>query len=331
MEGVSVIVTVNRKTDVSIIIPAHNAEPFITKCLQSIQQQSFHNFEVLVVENGSTDHTVESVLPFVSTDKRIRLLQNSDLGVSNARNLALQKAQSKFVTFVDADDYISNTHIQVLMDSVKDKEDDMGVTGFSYETEDGKILKVISVLNSKMSAEEAIRATYDLTGIQGIVSNKIFKKSIIDRYGIRFDPSISKYEDHKFVVAYLVHCQQVSCKSDITYHYIKHPESSLFTVKTSLIQDLDVFLSIRKMIVNHGFKDFKKYVNDPLQNIVLSHYWHPVDSHDKTEAAKRMVDRKFFSYNLLNMSIKNKLKYFFAFLSLGPYCIKRKFRNNDAS
>ncbi|MFT8407111.1 MAG: glycosyltransferase family 2 protein [Lacticaseibacillus paracasei] len=323
--------TVNLKADVSIIIPAHNAEPFITKCLQSVQHQSFRNFQVLVVENGSTDHTVKNILPFVSKDKRIRLLRNLDLGVSNARNLALKEADSKFVTFVDADDCISVNHIQTLIDSVRDSETDMGVTGFSYETESGKVLKEISAPNTKMSADEAIRSSYDFTGIQGLVFNKIFKKSIINEYDIRFDPSIPKYEDHKFVVEYLVHCQQVACKSEITYHYIKHPGSSLFTAKTSLIQDLDVFLSIRKLIVNHGFKDFKEYVNDPLQNIVLSHYWHPVDSYDKTEAAKRMINRKFLSYNLLNMPTKNKVKLFFAFLSLGPYWIKRKFRNNDAS
>ncbi|AYG24271.1 glycosyltransferase family 2 protein [Lacticaseibacillus paracasei] len=323
--------TVNLKTDVSIIIPAYNAEPFITRCLQSIQRQSFHNFQVLVVENGSTDHTVEKILPFISTDKRFRLLRNSVFGVSNARNLALKETQSKFVTFVDADDYISNNHIQTLMDSMRDKETDMGVTGFSYEAENGKALKTISVLKSKMSAEEAIRSTYDFKGIQGIVCNKIFKKSIIDQWKTQFDPTIPKYEDHKFVVAYLVHCQQVSCQGEITYHYIKHPKSSLFTSKTSLIQDLDVYLTIRKMIVDHGFEDSKQYLDVPLQMIVLNHYWHPLDSDDRTEAANRMISRRFILYNLFKATIKNKIKFLLALLSLGSYWIRRKSSHNDAS
>lgn len=327
----SVVVTANLKNaEVSIIVPAHNAELFISKCLQSIQHQSFKNFQVLVVENASTDSTVERVLPFVSADKRFRLLHSPVLGVSNARNLALKEIQSKFVTFVDADDCISDNHIQTLIDSVRDSESDMGVSGFSYETESGKVLKEISVLDTKMSSDDAIRSSYDFTGIQGLVCNKIFKKSIIDEYDIRFDSSVSKFEDHKFVVAYLVHCQHVTCKSEITYHYVKHPGSSLFTAKTSLIQDLDVYFEIRKMIVSHGFKDFREYKEMPLQIIVLYHYWHPLDSRDKAEAAKRMINRKFVSYNFLNNSIKNRLKFLLALLTVVPYLIKRKSQNNDA-
>ena len=237
--------TVNpTNADISIIIPAYNAEPFITKCLESIQQQSFKNYQVLVVDNGSTDHTADKVLPFVSTDNRFKLLHSSDLGVSNARNLALAKAQTKFVTFVDADDYISDNHIQTLINCMSDSSVDMGVTGFSYETEDGKVLNVISVAASRMGPEQAIKSTYDFTGIQGIVCNKIFRKSIIERCNVRFDPSIPKYEDHKFVVEYLIHCQQVACRDEITYHYVKHSQSSLYTSKTNLAQDLEVYLTI---------------------------------------------------------------------------------------
>ncbi|WP_063558190.1 glycosyltransferase family 2 protein [Lacticaseibacillus paracasei] len=321
---------VNKNTEVSIIIPAHNAEHFITKCLQSIQQQSFQNFQVLVVDNDSTDRTVEKVLSFVSTDKRFRLLSNSALGVSNARNLGLREVQSKFVTFVDADDFISNNHIQILMDSVSATQADMGVTGFSYETEDGNTLGTFSALSAKMHAEEAIRATYDLDGIQGVVWNKIFRKAIIDRYDIHFDPSIPKFEDHKFVVAYLVHCKKISCECQISYHYIKHPGSALLTTKTSLVQDLDVYLTIRQMIVDHGFRNLTEYVDVPMQIIVLNHYWHPFDPHDQAEAVKRMINWRFIFNNLFRRSMKNKLKFLLTLFSLSPYFIKRESCKDDA-
>lgn len=332
MEGVSIITTVNQKNaEVSIIVPAHNAEPFITKCLQSIQRQSFKNFEVLIVENASTDHTVEKVLAFTSQDKRFTLLRSPISGVSHARNLGLNEVHSKFVTFIDADDFMTEDHLQVLLDRINDAGSDMGVTAFSYESEDGKVLEAISVLKTKLSAEQAINSSYDFTGIQGVVFNKIFKKSIIDTYNIRFDSAIPKYEDHKFVVAYLLHCQMVSCDNTITYHYIRHPKSSLYTAKTSLIQDLGVYSTIRKMIVEQGFKDVSNYMEAPSQMIVLTHYWHPLNSEDKNEAAKRIVKKNFILYNMFNASLKNKVKLFLALLSLGPFWLSSKFRKNDAS
>lgn len=317
MKGASFIMTVNQKeVEVSIIIPAHNAEPFITRCLQSIQCQTFKDFRVLIVENASTDHTVDKVLAFVSKDKRFTLLRSPISGVSNARNLGLREAHSEFVTFIDADDFVTKNHLQVLIDHITSAETDMVVTGFSYETEKGKVIKAISALNSKLSSEDAIRSSYDFNGIQGVVWNKIFRKSIIDKHNIQFDASIPKYEDHKFVVTYLIHCHQVSCENVITYHYIKHPTSSLLTVQTSLIQDLDVYLAMRKMIINQGFRDIKEYVDIPLQIIVLNHYWHPVDSKDKMDAAQRMISKRFIVRNLFRTSPKIKLKFLFALISL---------------
>ena len=98
--------------EVSIIIPVYNNEQYIEKCIQSVLNQTFENFEVIVINDGSTDKSGEILEKLNREDSRIILIEQKNQGVAVARNRGMNKATGKYITFVDGDDYLKNNYIE---------------------------------------------------------------------------------------------------------------------------------------------------------------------------------------------------------------------------
>ena len=98
--------------EVSIIIPVYNNEQYIEKCIQSVLNQTFENFEVIVINDGSTDKSGEILEKLNREDSRIILIEQKNQGVAVARNRGMNKATGKYITFVDGDDYLKNDYIE---------------------------------------------------------------------------------------------------------------------------------------------------------------------------------------------------------------------------
>ena len=105
---------------ISIIVPVYNSEKYLDECLKSIQKQSYRNFEVICVDDGSTDNSANIVNEYIKTDTRFQLFTQSNSGVSAARNLGLSKVSGEFICFVDSDDIIDNLFLENLINLAKD-------------------------------------------------------------------------------------------------------------------------------------------------------------------------------------------------------------------
>ena len=99
---------------ISVIVPVYNGEQYITECIESILSQTYHNIEVIIIDDGSTDDTVRITRQYAAGDKRIKLISQSNRGPSCARNLGLENARGSYITFVDADDVVSTDYLEVL-------------------------------------------------------------------------------------------------------------------------------------------------------------------------------------------------------------------------
>ena len=99
---------------ISIIVPIYNSEKYLDECLLSIQNQSYTNFEVLLINDGSTDNSNFICEKFVSQDVRFRHFSQENKGVSSARNYGLKEASGEFITFIDSDDYVEANHLEEL-------------------------------------------------------------------------------------------------------------------------------------------------------------------------------------------------------------------------
>lgn len=166
---------------VSIIIAVYNSEDFIGRCLQSIMDQTFYNFEVILIDDCSTDKSAEICSQFVSKDRRFRLINqkfNSGPGIS--RNLGLQKAKGKYITFVDSDDYILPFYLEKLLKAIKLSNSDIALC----YTKRFKNLNVIEKYNYsdvdwiKKSQGEIIYGLFSKTEYMSVWC-KLYKRDII--------------------------------------------------------------------------------------------------------------------------------------------------------
>lgn len=222
-----VIGKVRTKKSVSVIIPAYNAERTIDRCLKSILSQSFLDFNIYVVNDGSTDNT-KNVLKKYTTYPNIFIFNKKNGGVSNARNCALKFVDSQFVVFVDSDDYVEKDYLKHLIEAICDKKYDMAITGINT-IKSGHIINKTNYKEGIYSAEAMLTEILNQNGPQGYLWNKIFKLSIIKKYNLKFNSDISMAEDLLFCVEYLIHSNYVSILNNTDYNYVKDGEGLAYT------------------------------------------------------------------------------------------------------
>lgn len=117
---------------ISVIIPVYNAEKFIQICINSLLEQTYTNFEIICVDDGSKDNTAEILQEFAKQDARIRVYCQTNAGAAIARNKGIQESKGDYITFIDADDYVDNEYIQTLLSNIE--ENDVLITGYNKVT-----------------------------------------------------------------------------------------------------------------------------------------------------------------------------------------------------
>lgn len=185
---------------ISVIVPVYNAEKYLRRCVDSILGQTFTNFELLLINDGSTDSSGTICDEYAACDQRVRVFHKPNAGVSSARNLGLDKARGEWITFIDSDDYIDEEFISNLSSQ---KECDLAIGDFRIFESDS---------NFDQCHIQQGRYNYKEIGkilINYIAPNfttpwaKLFKKSIIKKLGLRFDLELIKGEDTIFMFQYL--------------------------------------------------------------------------------------------------------------------------------
>ena len=128
---------------ISVIVPVYNVEEYLEECLNSILVQTYTNLEILIVNDGSTDNSLEILQEFSQRDSRITIFTKENGGLSSARNLAIDEAKGEYFTFIDSDDYIEENYIEYLMKSLIDNEADISIVN-SYHMINGKRKDIIN-------------------------------------------------------------------------------------------------------------------------------------------------------------------------------------------
>ena len=123
--------------EISLIIPACNAEPYLEKCLDSVIRQSFFGWELIIVDDGSSDRTGEVAERYAAADSRIKVIHTSRQGVSAARNAGIDAAVGVFLAFADADDHLKPDYLKELLEHAKQNNADITQCSFVFEDEEG--------------------------------------------------------------------------------------------------------------------------------------------------------------------------------------------------
>lgn len=206
---------------ISIIIPAHNASDTLDSCICSVQAQDFKDWELIVVDNCSTDKTIDIVERYSSEDSRIFLVNEKEKGVSNARNTGLKYAKGAYVCFIDADDTIATDYLSSLYSK---REYDMVVCGYCVEYTDTnsshfEICQPSAVSGQLAEIRKLLVPIFE-KGFMHFCWNKLFKLSIIKDRNLTF-LSIPVNEDFIFVLEYLKYTQSICVLIGPLYRWIR--------------------------------------------------------------------------------------------------------------
>lgn len=185
---------VNQEPLISVIVPVYNVEPYLKRCLSSILAQTYRNLEIICVNDGSTDNSLDILNEFAEKDSRIKVLSQANSGVSTARNAGIDQAHGEYITFVDSDDTVQESMYTTLMALFDEEEIDIVHCGYRRVDPDGSIKDVTGtgkcVIQSSTEALECL-----ITGklFVGSLCNKIYKIELFQ--DIRLDPTIRINED----------------------------------------------------------------------------------------------------------------------------------------
>ncbi|MGM9979713.1 MAG: glycosyltransferase family 2 protein [Clostridium sp.] len=199
---------------ISIIVPTHNNEKYIECCLNSITNQQYKDLEVIVIVNASNDDSYRKSLNMAKKDKRIKVIQTDEGGVSNARNIGLKYANGDIIGFCDADDYLSEDILLNVEKTFKKEFCDIVVFGYNYVNEEGKVVQCnIENKNRIKSASDLIDNVLLNDKVMGSVWNKYFRRELLSNF--LFNKELSYCEDCNFLVKVLAN------NIDAKIHYIE--------------------------------------------------------------------------------------------------------------
>ena len=212
----------SNKILVSIIIPVYNLELYIDKCIQSILSQTYHDLQIILVDDGSTDNSFNIMKKFAEEDDRIVLLSQKNSGVSSARNYGLQMASGEYIMFVDGDDTIVDNAVGKLLEFILKYDTDIVCCGFTFVNSDGNISRAIgNVKVHYVLRNENILANYLLgKNIWSSCCARLYKKKFLDKYRINFLQGLSIGEDGYFTLQVMSKASSIVIIGDCLYRIL---------------------------------------------------------------------------------------------------------------
>ena len=233
----------------SIIVPVYNAEDYLDKCLQSILKQTYSDFEVILVDDGSKDKSLQICKKYANADNRVRVLTFNNAGVSAARNRGIAEASRQYIVFVDSDDIVDKR----LLEKMAKTEADLVSIGFDdYDYSFCPTEKFCFDEKLKVNSDSDIISFINRVG-STFVWAKRYKKSILDLHGIRFDESLSFSEDIVFNNEYILHIDSLQYINYVGYHHCHYKKETLsnITAKYPLVDRIRWREITRKIFSGH--------------------------------------------------------------------------------
>lgn len=274
---------------VTVIVPVYNGEKFLAQCLNSLINQDYENIKVIVIDDASSDNSIEIIEQFTKKDKRIILIKNKkNKGVAHTRNCALKLLDTDYFCFVDCDDWVEPSYVSTLVSLY---DDNTVLTACYYKNEKRNYNNIKNKKNkvSNFSAKVAMGEAFSDKGISLFVWNKMFKTSLLGE--IHFDEKAVTGEDVLFVLMYLSNCKDkgdVKFSNKKLYHYIKikNSLSSLSCNKNKFYKQKPFFENFEKLkllpdIANN--KDLCEKINSWLFLVALQFVFYAKKVHLRSE------------------------------------------------
>ena len=238
---------------ISIIVPVYNVEAYLERCVESILSQTYTNFELLLINDGSTDASGCLCDQLASTNENIKVFHIENRGVSNARNLGIEQSRGEWLTFIDSDDFITNDYLETLISAARA---DVSV-GFSvarvHHVKNGQVTDFpeFSGQESIWSAEQTMKELLMTTRTPFFPVAKLFNKQLIENFRFSIDYHLA--EDALFLTEVLLETKCTSVFIDKPIYYYDHREGSATTSVNSHVFDT---IEVYKIIIPKVYQCF---------------------------------------------------------------------------
>ncbi|ENZ03210.1 hypothetical protein HMPREF1092_00396 [Clostridium thermobutyricum] len=285
----------------SVIVPVYNVEKYVLECINSLLNQSLDSMEIIVVNDGSTDSSMEKILNL--KNPKIKIINQKNSGLSSARNRGIEEAKGEYISFVDSDDFIENKNSFENMYNIGIEDNSDIVVGSCVKLyDDGRREELnfdFNIFNkSPMNPEEFLLKSLKTKRVYAPVWLSIYKKDLINKNNLRFMPNIV-HEDEEFTPRALLCANKVSIYKDIFYVY-RQREGSIINSKKNIKYGKDILKIVSKLNKEADkFKDeeLKKSFCNRLSAMALnSIYNYKIKEFDKE--VFDLLDRDFYGKNI---------------------------------
>lgn len=232
---------------ISVIVPVYNGELYIEKCITSILEQTYTEFELILVNDGSTDHSGTICEKFANKDRRIKVVHKKNGGLISARITGIEEAKGKWISFVDSDDWIDTFFLERMINVAEKSAADIVISGCISENS-GVSEKITNLIPSGIYEENELEMSFIPKmlyyqgfyqfGILPYMCNKIFNREILKKCYENIDTKIYDGEDVAVVYPYILYSKRIAVIDECMYHYRIHEKSMTFQKKKGFYENV---------------------------------------------------------------------------------------------
>lgn len=264
--------------ELSVIVPVYNVGYLVKKCIESLINQSFSDLEIIIINDGSSDDSSEYITPYLA-DKRIKYINNHiNYGLGYARNIGLENATGKYITFVDSDDWVDLDLYKLMLKNIQSTQSDITICGIKNEfnnymcTEERYVYSHPNIISNYVALNILSRCENNNYMISPVVWNKIYKKSLIIDNDITFIDN-SYWEDDVFTFQIFMNSQSISIVQNVYYHYYQREKSITNDFSKKHIDD--IICAFKKLYTyiensNRSCPDLKNIANSFFDRAISS-------------------------------------------------------------
>lgn len=285
----------------SIVVPVYNAENFIDECVNSLLNQDYDDYEVVLVNDGSKDNSLEKCLRFQKQNKKVKVVDKKNGGVGSARNAGIDNAKGEYIIFVDSDDALKENTLSLYEKSLLSNNSDVTISSYVHvKVESNKEITIKNQSNWNGDFSTFMDEKFEYLFDNWLIHcpwNKVYKSDIIKKNNIRFSEEYSIYEDIGFVLDYLYYCKTVSLLTDVLYIYNVKEQGSLVTRfnENAYTAYLDCWIRLKRIISKNKSK-YKFFICNMVFAYLKSLYKNkPSKSFERRKELIKMIcsDEKF--------------------------------------
>lgn len=253
---------------ISVIIPIYNVQKYLARCLESICNQEFEDYEVILINDGSTDNSLNIAEIYIERyQDKIKLINQKNGGLSAARNKGLLHAEGKYVCFIDSDDYVEKTYLSEMYEVAEKNDADLVFCAFKSVDENGKVIKYIR--ESRLISEKvySLKENEELFLIQNAAWNKLYRKDIIEECNLYFTPEVW-YEDLRFTKKYLLNASKCVYCDKALYNYLQRSGSIM---NTQGEKNLEILGAIEEVINYYKERNVYEKYRKVIEFVAIDH------------------------------------------------------------